>query len=133
MSVTMPAIHSASGLIETIRVPLEEAARDAVTALMEGGTAEGEATVRVAALLIGALGGVVAALAADAGRAPDARTFEAMFDLDGMVDHFQAPLSQGIGAAAKAMVRDGYSSEAATVLAASRALDTLANIVKARR
>lgn len=132
MAATAQSVHAAADVIETIHTPLTKVVREATQALVQGGAVESEAVARVSALLIAEVGRVLSSAAAEAGRSPDSRTFEAMFDLNGVVDHFQASLAQGMRIAAKSMEKDGYNPAAAWVLAASRALDAVADIVKTR-
>lgn len=117
----------AKDIIETVHGALSQAVDDAIAVL----SAEGEDAVRRgAALLIAEISRVLAA-AADEGRAADSRTFEAMFDVNAASSHFQAALNQGIRHAADEIAKDGYRPSCAMVLAASRALDSVADILKA--
>lgn len=125
------AIRSAADMVAELRTPLADTLAAATARLAETGTDAPQALSRVAALLIGEVARALAG-AADQGRAADARTFEAMFDVNAASGHFQGALEQGLRHAAAEIGADGYEKASAMVLAASRALDSVADIISGR-
>ncbi|MCR6632141.1 MAG: hypothetical protein NVV74_19980 [Magnetospirillum sp.] len=110
----------AKQIIEALHAPLSSAV---------AGVEEDVAIAHIAALLVGEVSAVLAG-AVDQGRGSDARTFEAMFDVNAAASHFQPALDQGIRRAAAEIGRDGYAPASALVLAAGRALDSIADILR---
>jgi|AGTN01.2.fsa_nt_gi hypothetical protein len=121
--------REAREIIETVHGALSRAIDDAIVRLGDGGSDPAVAIRRGAALLVAEVSRVLAA-AADQGRAADSRTFEAMFDVNAASSHFQVALDQGVHHAAEEIAKDGYVPACALVLAASRALDSVADILK---
>lgn len=130
MSAVSTSVTEAKGIIEAVHPSLERAVAAAIGKLTESGMDDSAAMAKVTALLVGEVSRVLAATA-DQGRASDARTFEAMLDVNAASSHFQSALDQGVRHAADEIKKDGYTSASALVLAASRALDAVADILKA--
>lgn len=130
MIASLKSSAEARASIEAVNPSLTGAVAEAISKLTDDGVGEADAVAQVAALLVTEVSRVLAA-SADQGRAADARTFEAMFDVNAASSHFQAALDQGVHHAANEIKKDGYAPSSALVLAASRALDAVADILKA--
>lgn len=131
MPASAKSVSEAKAIIEAVHPPLDKAVADAFGTLTKGGADESEALTRVAALLVTEAARALATTT-DQGRAVESRTFEAMFDVNAASSHFQAALDQGVRHAAEEIVKDGYTAASALVLAASRALDAVADILRSR-
>lgn len=125
------AVKSAAEVVAGLRTPLSDLVAHATGKLIDAGMPAPDAVAKVAALVIAEVSRGLAA-AADLGRSADSRTFEAMFDVNAASGHFQNALDQGMRHAAAEIGADGYAGPAAMVLAASRALDAVADIVTGR-
>lgn len=126
---TLNTVQDAKNIISGLHSSLVEALNQAANRLSPGDDSDPQATAKAASLLIMEVSKVIAA-SADDGRTADARTFEAMFDVNAASSHFQAAMEEGIRHAAQEIEKDGYAKPSATVLAASRALDAVADLLR---
>lgn len=128
----MDAIASASTeaqhIIETMDVPLSAAFSTTMATLIGAGLSEADALAKTSALLIKEVAHVIEA-AIGSERDGDARTFEAMLDVNAATHHFQGALRQGFHQAASEIGKDGYAPGIARILTGSRALDAVAEIL----
>ncbi len=129
MPTTDPATREALDAVHGLHKPMAETLDRAVDVLVAKGHDRAKAIAFVASKLVTELADVLADRAVQERTGPESRTFERLFDVDDATTHFQQALDHGLEMAAKKIEADGFPPADAVVLAGSRALDAVSDLL----